>query len=163
MRDQEADWISRLLPTQNLLHPDKSTPLDLFRLVGDVMSSRMSPEDAATQTASLVSRDPNTWFDFVGIDVALAERIEDEDALAALVDYLAALASLPDAVNESQEAVIVEHIGYEGASVRIEPGELLVIGDSGKRLWKDLPGWSMNITENFQGASPCSSRSHSCV
>jgi hypothetical protein len=115
------------------------------------MSIKASSKDAATNTASLIASNPNAWYDLIGIYLGAAEKVADEDALKALVDYIVELASLPDASNESHEAVIVDHIGYAGASVRIEPGEPLVLGEGGKRLWRDLPNYSMAITENFQG------------
>jgi hypothetical protein len=123
----------------------------LNRIIEDVMSYRILAKDAATKTAFLISHEPEAWFDTVGIDVALATKLEDEDALKALIDYIVELASLPDAINESHKAIVIDNIGYGGTSVCIEPGEPLVMGDGGAKLWRDLPGWSMEITESFQG------------
>lgn len=150
-RTQEEGWLCRLLGENAEKSPKESTVWQLYRMIEEVMSYKTSAKDSATKTASLISRKPKAWFDIVGIDVALAVKLEDEDALEALVDYIVALASLPDAVNESHEPVVVDNIGYGGTSVLIEPGEPLVMGSGAAKLWRDLPGWSMEITEGFQG------------
>jgi hypothetical protein len=123
----------------------------LHRTIEDVLSFKASTKDAATKTASLISHEPKAWFKFVWIEVALAEKLEDGEALKVLVDYIVALASLLDAVNESHGAVVVDNVGYGGASVTIEPGEPLAIGSGGARLWGDLPDRNIEITESFQG------------
>ncbi|RMZ74432.1 hypothetical protein GMOD_00003469 [Pyrenophora seminiperda CCB06] len=129
----------------------ETTLRQIYRTIENAMSHKTLAKDSATKTASLISKDPKVWFDVVGIDVSLAVRLQDDEALRALVDYLVELASLPDAINESDETVVVENIGYGGASVCIEPGEPLVMGDGGAKLWRDLPDWSMVMTESFQG------------
>ncbi|KAI4921817.1 hypothetical protein J4E90_000244 [Alternaria incomplexa] len=115
------------------------------------MTRKASAKDSASKTASLVSSEPKAWYDVIGIYLTSAEKIADEDALKALVEYIVELASLPDAINESHETVVIDHIGHAGASVPIEPGEPLVMGYGGERLWRDLPDLSMELTERFQG------------
>jgi hypothetical protein len=150
-RTQGVGWLYRLVFPDEEEVQEKSTTRQIFRILEDLMSHKASSKDLATETASLVASNPAAWDDVLGIYLSAAEKVADEDALKALVDYIVQLASLPDAFNESHEALIVDHIGYAGTSVRIEPGEPLVIGDGGKRLWRDLPNFSMNITERFQG------------
>jgi len=148
---QEQGWLDRLLEGGSRAIAKKSTLWHLYRIFEDTMTREASAKDSASRTASLVSSEPKAWYDVIGIYVTSAEKIADEDALKALVDYIVELASLPDAINESHETVVIDHIGHAGASVPIEPGEPLVMGYGGKRLWKDLPDLSMEITERFQG------------
>jgi hypothetical protein len=150
-RTQGEGWLYRLVFPDEEEVQEKFTTRQIFRILEDLMSHKASSKDLATETASLVASNPAAWDDVLGIYLSAAEVVADEDALKALVDYIVQLASLPDAFNESHEALIVGHIGYAGSSVRIEPGEPLVLGDGGKRLWRDLPNFSMNITERFQG------------
>ncbi|KAF2123510.1 hypothetical protein P153DRAFT_328083 [Dothidotthia symphoricarpi CBS 119687] len=149
-RSQGQGWL-RSLFGQDITEPLKEHPLQIFHILEDLMSHKASSKDSATKTASLVASHPDAYWDLIGIYLGAAVRIADEDALRALVDYIVELASLPNAFNESQEAVVVDHVGYAGASVRIEPGELLAMGDGGKKLWRDLPNFSMEITERLQG------------
>jgi hypothetical protein len=149
-RTQGKGWLWRLVGKDNESHSEESTQ-QLFHILEDLMSNKASSKDAATNTASLIASNPDAWYDLIGIYLGAAQKVADEDALKALVDYIVELASLPDATNESHEAVVVDHIGYAGASVRIDPGDPLVLGEGGKRLWRDLPNYSIAITENFQG------------
>jgi len=148
---QEEGWLGRLLQGDSGAITKESTLWQLYRVFEDTMTRKTSAKDSTSKTASLVSSEPKAWYDVIGIYLTCAEKIADEDALKALVDYIVELASLPDAINESHETVVIDHIGYAGASVLIEPGEPLVMGYGGKRLWRDLPDLSMEITERFQG------------
>ncbi|KAI4959143.1 hypothetical protein J4E86_002864 [Alternaria arbusti] len=152
VQNQEEGWLGRLLEGDSGAIAKKSTLWQLYRIFENTMTGKASAKDSASKTASLVSSEPKAWYDVIGIYVTSAEKIADEDALKALVDYIVELASLPDAINESHETVVIDHIGHAGASVPIEPGETLVMGYGGKRLWKDLPDLIMEITERFQVA-----------
>jgi len=151
VQNQEEGWLGRLLKEDPGAIAKESTLWQLYRILEDTITRKASAKDSASRTASLVSSEPKAWYDVIGIYVTSAEKIADEDALKALVDYIVELASLPDAINESHETVVIDHIGHAGASVPIEPGEPLVMGYGGKRLWRDLPDLSMEITERFQG------------
>lgn len=150
-QNQEEGWLCRLVDENPGDMSKVSTVWQLYGIFEDTMTRKVSAKDSASKTASLVSSTPKAWYDVIGIYVTAAEKIADEDALEALVDYIVELASLPDALNESHELVVIDHIGHAGASVRINPGEPLVMGSGGKRLWRDLPDWSMEITERLQG------------
>jgi len=151
VQSQEEGWLGRLLEGDSGAIAKESTLWQLYRMFEDTMTGKASAKDSASKTASLVSSEPKAWYDVIGIYVTSAEKIADEDALTVLVDYIVELASLPDAINESHETVVIDHIGHAGASVPIAPGEPLVMGYGGKRLWRDLPDLSMEITEHFQG------------
>jgi len=151
VQNQEEGWLGRLLKEDPGAIAKESTLWQLYRILEDTITRKASAKDSASRTASLVSSEPKAWYDVIGIYVTSAEKIADEDALKALVDYIVELASLPDAINESHETVVIDHIGHAGASVPIAPGEPLVMGYGGKRLWRDLPDLSMEITEHFQG------------
>lgn len=150
-RNQGEGWLYSLINKDDKELSEESTLWQIYHIIEDLMSHKASSKDSATKTASLVASNPYAWYDVIGICIVSAERVADDNALKALVDYIVELAKLPDAFNETNEAVIIDHICYAGASVRIEPGEPLKIGDSGKKLWRDLPNFSMKITEHFQG------------
>lgn len=148
---QSEGWLYGLVSKDNRELAEGSTQSQLFHIFEDLLSHKAPPKTSAVKTARIVASNPHAWYDVIGIYLTTAEKVADEDALQALVNYIVELASLPNAVNESHEAMIVDHIGYAGSSVRIEPGEPLALGEEGKKLWRDLPSFSMEITERFQG------------
>lgn len=128
-------------------HTVQSRQLDIL---DDLISFRISPEDAASRTASLVlsHADVETvWLNITGLVISAAETIDDEQIANALIDLLVELASLPDAVNPGPEAMTVNNKDHKPS--KVEPGQQVVM--MGGRLWRDLPQYSWGITETFQG------------
>ncbi|KAI4712576.1 hypothetical protein J4E89_002844 [Alternaria sp. Ai002NY15] len=120
-------------------------------IIDELLSSKTSPESSASATASLVEVQDDISFalaDLVGIYYSAAESCTSSKELELLVAYLVALARLPDAVNRGPEARSWDVPGLEPPP-KIEVGEVIVI--EGKRLWSQLPWFSMYLTEKFQG------------
>jgi len=120
-------------------------------IIDELLSSKTSPKSSASATASLVEAQDDISFalaDLVGLYYSAAESCTSLKELELLVAYLVALARLPDAVNRGPEARSWDVPGLEPPR-KIEVGEVIVI--EGKRLWSQLPGFSMHLTEMFQG------------
>lgn len=121
----------------------------LVEIFEKLMADESSPKHAAKETASLIlsQNDVGTpWNNFLGLYLSAAESSEDDESLDALSDYIVALASLPDAVNESSGKKTLD---TGGRVLHVEPGQAFAF-DEGV-LWRDLPGFSWNLTESFQG------------
>ena len=135
------------------LSDPSSTPASKQQLtiIDELLSSKTSPESSASATASLVEAQDDISFalaDLVGLYYSAAESCTSLKELELLVAYLVALARQPDAVNRGPKARSWDVPGLEPPR-KIEVGEVIVI--EGKRLWSQLPGFSMHLTEMFQG------------
>ncbi|KAH9882701.1 hypothetical protein J1614_000066 [Plenodomus biglobosus] len=152
-KSQREGWLSTLYGNDSddgtrKLSQD-SIQSRLVEILEKVMSHKYSPKHAANETASLIlsQSDVGTpWNNFLGLYLSAAESLQDDESLSALSDYIVALASLPDAVNESSDEKTLD---TGGRILHVEPGQAFVF-DEGV-LWKDLPGFSWNLTESFQG------------
>jgi hypothetical protein len=154
INSQREGWLTQLYGEEcgdgtRVLHPDtvQSRQLDIIE---DLISFRVSAEEAASRTASLVLSQTNVgtiWVNITGLVVNAAETIDDEKVSAALIDFLVELASLPDAINPGPEVMMVDDEGHKPS--RIEPGQPVVM--MGGKLWIDLPQYSWTVTETFQG------------
>jgi len=125
--------------------PEESVQSQIVGILEVLLSFDTSPKDSAAKTASLIlsREDVDTpWNNLLGLILDAAENFTEEKELGALVDYVVELASLPDAVNEAPETKILEKLS-------IEPGQAIVFEEG--KLWSDLPGFSANVTERFQG------------
>jgi hypothetical protein len=152
-RSQREGWLCELYGVDNedgtrVLPPD-GVQFKLVSIMEKLLSFDISPSDAAAQTAALITTEKDVLTpasNLVGIYYGAVQDMDDEKILGVLVDYLAELASLPDAINEGPETKIV----WTGLGDRyIEPGQPIVF-ESGK-LWSDLPEWGWNLTEILQG------------
>ena len=129
--------------------PSESVQSQLVNVIDDLLSGTSSPKDSAAKTASLVmsQKDVDTpWSNLLGLYLNAAEKFADEKALRVLVDYIVELANLPDAINEGPETKTFD---AGGRILSIEPGQAIEF-DEGK-LWRDLPRFSSDLTESFQG------------
>ncbi|KAH8731032.1 hypothetical protein GQ44DRAFT_809006 [Phaeosphaeriaceae sp. PMI808] len=129
--------------------PHESVQSQLIDTLDELLSGKYSSKDSATKTATLImsQRDVDTpWNNLIGLYLNVVSSFANEKSLGALAGYIVELANLPDAVNEGPEAKISDVGGME---LRIEPGQ--AIGIEVGKLWRDLPGFSWNLTENFQG------------
>ena len=152
-RMQREGWLCKLYGVDNedgtrVLPPD-GVHVKLVSIMEKLLSLDISPSDAATRTAALIitQKDVHTPVsNLVGMYYGAVQDIDDEKILVVLVDYLAELASLPDAINEGPETKIV----WTGLGEQfVEPGQPIVF-ETGK-LWSDLPEWGWNLTEILQG------------
>ncbi|OSS45656.1 hypothetical protein B5807_09490 [Epicoccum nigrum] len=150
---QREGWLCQLYGVDNedgtRVLPPNGVHVKLVSIMEKLLSMDISPSDAATQTAALVmtQKDVHTpASNLVGIYYGAVQDIDDEKISGVLVDYLAELASLPDAINEGPEMKIVwTGLGDE----YVEPGQPIVF-ETGK-LWRDLPEFGWNLTEILQG------------
>lgn len=154
---QRDGWLCDLYGKENedgaRVLPPKSIQHQLLNVLEGLLSLDTPPSDAAAQTASLIitQKDINTpWSNHIGMYYDAVRNFDDEKVLRALVDYLAELASLPDAINEGPKTKIIwTSLGNR----HIEPGQPIFL-DEGK-LWSDLPEFSWNLTELLQGKYKC--------
>ncbi|KAI4625637.1 hypothetical protein J4E80_002769 [Alternaria sp. BMP 0032] len=135
------------------LSDPSSTPASnqQITIIDELLSSKTSPKTCASATASLVEAQDDISFalaDLVGVYYSAAESCTSLEELELLVAYLVELARQPDAVNRGPEARSWDVPGLEPPP-KIGVGEVIVI--EGKRLWSQLPGFSMHLTEKFQG------------
>ncbi|KAH7399418.1 hypothetical protein BKA66DRAFT_556248 [Pyrenochaeta sp. MPI-SDFR-AT-0127] len=129
--------------------PNGSVQSQLLSIIDDLLLHKSSPKDSAAKTSSLIlsQQDIGTpWSNVLGLCLNAAENFEDKKDLKALGDYMVELASLPDAINEGAEPKTLD-VG--GETSRIEPGQAVVFEEG--KLWRDLPMFSWNVTESFQG------------
>lgn len=129
--------------------PPSSVQAQMLNVVRDIVSGTILPKDAAERTSSLMmsQADVGCVQNLIGIFYGAVEIFEDERISQALDDFIVALASLPDAINHSHEPKVVDVGG--GQTVFLQPGETMTI--EGQAFWRDLPYFSMNLTERFQG------------
>jgi hypothetical protein len=132
----------------------ESVHWQLVGVIENLLLCNASPKETAAKTASLIVSSENpeiAWSNHLGIYLSAAETFTDEKELKVLVDYIVELASLPDAVNEGPKTKTwtSEQGETVNQEVCVKPGEEIVL--SGGRLWRDLPEFSMNVTERFQG------------
>ena len=130
-----------------------STPASKHQItiIDELLSSKTPPKTCASATASLVEAQDDISYalaDLVCVYYSAAESCTSLKELKLLVAYLVELARQPDAVNRGPEARSWDVPGLEPPP-KIEVGEVIVI--EGKRLWSQLPGFSMHLTEMFQG------------
>lgn len=160
---QREGWLSQLYGQEysdgtRVLQPN-TVQSHLLDVLDNLIALKLLPEDAATTAASLVlsQTDVSTpWANFVGLVLDAAATFDDEKVLGALTEYLVELASLPDAVNEGPEAKTIDIGG--GELWYAQPGKAIVFSEG--KLWRDLPMYSWNVTEHFQGEE-CPQITHS--
>lgn len=151
---QRKGWLCKLYGTSiddgtRALQHD-TVQSQLLDVLDELISHKLPPNDAAIQTASkvLAQADVSTpWANIVGLVLNAAETFDDETVLQALIDYLAELASLPDAINDGPGVKTIDVGG--GEIWHVQPGQTIRFAEG--QLWRDLPMYSWNVTEHFQG------------
>ena len=151
---QREGWLTQLYGHEQdngarVLQPDtiQSRQLDIIE---DLITFRVAPTEAASTAAALIlshAAVDTIWMNTIGMVINAAETIDDDKVSAALIDFLVELASLPDASNPGPEVMTADGDGPD--PLRIEPGQPVVLQQG--KLWRDLPDYSWNVTETFQG------------
>lgn len=131
-----------------------STSSQLVTTVDDMILDRQTPQQAAEKIATIVmtENEPKKPYQkCLAICQHAALHTDDQNISKKLVDFITALASLPDAVNDSSEpkTATTYNPEVESGILTFQPGEAIVFENG--RLWRDLPDWSMSITETHQG------------
>jgi hypothetical protein len=144
----------RKLYNADMTSDSQSTSDQLVTVIDDMILEKYTPQAAAQRTASLVMREtePETPFgEILAVCQHAAMALENENDMKKVVDFLIALASLPDAINDASEPKKASTYNPEVKSgiLTFRPGEAIVF-ETGV-LWRDLPGWQMMITEEHQG------------
>ena len=144
------DWLAPLHPakpeghgtqsTQPILDPD-SPQWHIIQTLRDVMESKCNPQEAAESLADIVQWTNdilrcynNMW----GCYFKAVEHFSDVEIFSKLADLLACLASLPGAINTTRDP-------------KDPSKEPIIIDGEVEIFWKDLPEFSMNLTERMQG------------
>ncbi|XPS77784.1 hypothetical protein M3J09_009811 [Ascochyta lentis] len=151
---QREGWLCKLYATCNAdgirALPPGFVLSQLLDALEDLLSYKLSPEDTATRSASLILSEIDVstpWTNVVGMVLDAATTFNDEKILITLIDYLVELASLPDAINKGPGVKTIDVGG--GEIWQIQPDQAIVFAEG--KLWRDLPTYSWNVTENFQG------------
>jgi hypothetical protein len=131
----------------------ESTEAQLVTIIDGMILSDHTPESAAAKAATIVlgeamPEDPYAELLRIPFHAAL---FLDEPGLRKLVDFLIALANLPDAINTSStpKTATTFHPEVKDGILSFRPGDTIVFENG--VLWKDLPNWKMNVTETHQG------------
>jgi len=152
-RQREGAWLRPLYGRgisgriRNL--QNDSVQVQLINVLEELLSHSCPPKDCAEITACLIlaQRVVDTpWYDLVGMYLNAVEDFSDEEELEVLVEYIAEIASLPDAVNTGSEA---KEIDIPGGKRLISPGETIQLPDG--KLWRDLPIFMWNLIESHSG------------
>lgn len=153
-QSQREGWLAELYGediTEDVrqLKPE-SAQSQLVSVLEDLLSRTCTVTQAVERTQQLVLSEPGKLFaNLTGIYFSAVKFFADEGTTRVLVDYIVALAKLPDAVNEGPEPMVIDLGGDRTYS--IQPGEVIDPGDG--KLWRTLPGFSMYISEESQGTS----------
>ncbi|KAF2871798.1 hypothetical protein BDV95DRAFT_572856 [Massariosphaeria phaeospora] len=155
-QSQRSGWLCRLYgsPDASASGARTLSPLTVQSRLLDIVEAALigtsAPADAAVATASLImsQEDVSTpWANLTGLWLNAAESLADKQELRTLVEYVVAVAGLPDAVNEGPGVKVVDTGG--GLISRIEPGQ--AVCDGKLRFWQDLPSYSWTLGDVFQG------------
>jgi hypothetical protein len=153
-QSERDGWLCRLYGEDNddgtRELPPQSVQASLVKVIDGLLTDTTSPRDAAVKTIPLLSPEDDTPFmNLIGLCLHAAERFADEKILQTLVDYFVTLVGLSNAANEPHEAT---HSNMRGEKQRVEPIEITEFGDDGGLL-KELPNFSISLTESLQGES----------
>jgi hypothetical protein len=147
-----TEWAKACYADQLANYPPDNLATQLIIILDELISSQTSPTASACTTATLVEAQHDISLalaNLIGFFFSAAESNTSLDALNLLVAYLVELTKQPDAINSSSETKIWDAGG--GEIYEIPPGAP-IIGEA-KRLWRELPMFSWNVTEMFQGSS----------
>ncbi|CZT20219.1 uncharacterized protein RCC_06076 [Ramularia collo-cygni] len=89
------------------------------------------------------------WHNFIDIFYNAVEESPNPTISQRLVDFIVALASLPDAINSSNKDKIMDIGG--GQMAHVQPGGIMKFAN--RTFWKDLPDFAMELSERFQASS----------
>jgi hypothetical protein len=147
-------WLCRLYGEDNddgtSELPPQSIQASLVKIIDGLLTNTTSPRDAAVKTIPLLSPENDTPFmNLIGLCLHAAESFADENILQALVDYFVTLVGLSSAANERLETT--------QPNMREEEQQVEPIGITGSKndggLLKELPNFSIGLTESLQGKS----------
>ncbi|CAG5156560.1 uncharacterized protein ALTATR162_LOCUS4357 [Alternaria atra] len=144
-----TEWAKACYADQLANYPPDNLATQLIIILDELISSQTSPTASACTTATLVEAQHDISLalaNLIGFFFSAAESNTSLDALNLLVAYLVELTKQPDAINSSSETKIWDAGG--GEIYEIPPGAP-IIGEA-KRLWRELPMFSWNVTEMFQ-------------
>lgn len=130
-----------------------STEAQIVTLIDNMILSRLTPQSAAEEAASIVMSETmpeNPWAEVSRIPFHAALYL-DEPGSEKLVEFMTALVNLPDAINTSpsRKTATTYNPEVKDGILVFEPGDPIVFENG--VLWRDLPDWNMNVTETHQG------------
>ena len=126
----------------------------MIQLIQDLVDNISTPDFTAVAISRLLISPKHVvaCIDFLesfwAIFLSAAQTFSDEQKLGRLSDVLACLQRLPDAVNPLKETFLVDDSIVQRP---IAPGEVITIFDY--RLWRDLPGFGLNLRESWNGST----------
>jgi hypothetical protein len=147
-------WLCRLYGEDNddgtRELPPQSVQASLVKIIDGLLTDTTSPRDAAVKTIPLLSPEDDTPFmNLIGLCLHAAESFADEKILQTLVDYFVTLVGLSNATNECPKST---QANIRGEKQQVKPIEITEFGDDGGLL-KELPNFSISLTESLQGES----------
>lgn len=169
---KQHEWLGRLYPAPDSrfetapLQPtvDPQSPqAHIIQTFQDLLEAKCRAQEAAERLASAILSSADiltTYNNMWGCFFQAVEHFSSIETLYTSSNLLARLASLPDAINARQEAIVLE--GFPEDLI-IQPGEPILFDRLRvhERLWQDLPYFAINLTESMQGPEAYLSRGES--
>ncbi|KEQ98325.1 hypothetical protein AUEXF2481DRAFT_26707 [Aureobasidium subglaciale EXF-2481] len=168
---RQRGWLGRMhpahksdtdtAPPQPILDPE-SPQWHITQVFKDLLETKYDAQEAAQRLADTIVSSSDvlkTYSIMLGCFLNAVESFSSMEVHTLLSNFLAHLASLPDAVNNRPEPLIINST-YKTI---IQPGCPIIVDWAGRddHLWRDLPYLSMNITESMQGPEAYLSRDES--
>jgi hypothetical protein len=163
---QQYEWLGRLYPantsgeetpsTQPTWDP-QSPRRHIIQAFRDVLESKCQPQEAAERLANVIQGTEilyhNTW----GCFFSAVEHFSDIRMLSSLSDLLTCLAGLSYSINTPRDIVANDSVG----ELANQTDKLTIINDEKELFWRDLPNFSLYLTERMQGPEAYLSRGES--
>ncbi|KAI4849527.1 hypothetical protein E4T44_03297 [Aureobasidium sp. EXF-8845] len=143
-------------PTQTTLDP-QSYQWHIIETFRDVLESKCEPREAAERLADIIQGTEIPYHNMWGCFFSAVEHFSDIKMLSSLSDLLACLASLPGSINTPRRAIPIDSL--EQPTNRID--RPTIVNDEQERFWRDLPCFSLYLTERTQGPEAYLSRGES--
>lgn len=163
---EQHEWFGRLdsansnadktSPTQPTLDP-QSPRRHIIQTYQDVLESRCSPQDAAQRLADTIQGTEILYHNMWGCLFSAVEHFSDIKMLSSLADLLACLAGLPYSINTPRIVVDNDSIG----ELANQTDKLTIVNSEKELFWRDLPSFSLYLTERMQGPEAYLSRGES--
>jgi hypothetical protein len=163
---QQHGWLGRLYPANSSADETSPTPLTLdplsprrhiIQTFRDVLESKCQPQDAAERLADIIQGIEVLYHNMWGCFFSALEHFSDIKMLASLADLLACLAGLPYSINTPRIVVDDDSV----RELADQTDKLTIINGEKELFWRDLPDFSLYLTERMQGPEAYLSRGES--
>jgi hypothetical protein len=163
---QQHEWLGRLYPaisnadetspTQPTLDP-QSPRRHIIQTFRDVLESECQSRDAAESLANIIQGTEILYHNMWGSFFSAVEHFSDIKMLSSLSDLLACLASHPGSINTPRNTIPDDSL----QQLTNRTDKLTRVNDEKELFWRDLPHFSLYLTERMQGPEAYLSRGES--